>query len=221
MRKLLVTYRHREFSNALGDKEFAFIDQLQTPVIFANNALLDSMDRRQLKKLTDTPDKGIVSLPDRTKPGNWSTDYAPQLEEAIQMLKISDSVASKIEAMKSQALRNNYTLEVYEQVNQFTRFAPKALLALKEYDLAQNQEQVLAALKEISDLKTSFQELRKELEKVYGKTRILEKPEGYILDQDHHTHLANQSTNFDWQFYAELLFLEKLEEQIVNSAVAQ
>ena len=44
--------------------------------------------------------------------------------------------------------------------------------------------------------------LRKKFEEVYSKTRILEKPNSYILDQDHHNHPANQSKNFDWQFFS-------------------
>jgi hypothetical protein len=35
-----------------------------------------------------------------------------------------------------------------------------------------------------------------------------------LLDQDHHLHLANQSINFDWQFWAEIYFLETLENQL-------
>jgi hypothetical protein len=49
---------------------------------------------------------------------------------------------------------------------------------------------------------------------VYGKTRILNKPDDYILDQDHHVHLANQTINFDWQFYAEILFFKKLNNAL-------
>jgi hypothetical protein len=51
------------------------------------------------------------------------------------------------------------------------------------------------------------------MEKVYSITRILEKPENYILDQDHHVHLANQTRTFDWQFVAEMMFLEKLKKE--------
>jgi hypothetical protein len=51
-----------------------------------------------------------------------------------------------------------------------------------------------------------------QFEEVYGKMRILTKPDGYIIDQDHHVHLANQTVSFDWQFYAEmLLMMEKIE----------
>ena len=216
---LLAAYRHREFSNVLGDKEFGFVDDLETPVVFFKDALLDGINRNNIKKNPEAITKGVINFPDRNYPGKWVSKYSSRLEEAEHILKISDSVASKIRAMKSQATRNQYTLEVYEQVNQLTRFAPKALLALKRYDLAQSEEQVLDALQEINSLKTEFGSVRSELEKVYGQTRILEKPENYILDQDHHVHLANQSTNFDWQFYAELLFLEKLEKELLSKTI--
>ena len=47
-------------------------------------------------------------------------------------------------------------------------------------------------------------------EKVYSKTRIINKSDNYILDQDHHRHTANQSINMDWQFIGELKLFEKL-----------
>ena len=52
--------------------------------------------------------------------------------------------------------------------------------------------------------------VREKLEEVFGQTRILEKPGDYLLDQDHHHHLANQTRSFDWQFTSELFFLEKM-----------
>ena len=55
-----------------------------------------------------------------------------------------------------------------------------------------------------------FEFLRNEFEKVYSKTRVINKSENYILDQDHHRHTANQSINMDWQFIGELKLFEKL-----------
>nr|NQU93203.1 glycoside hydrolase family 20 [Bacteroidota bacterium] len=112
--------------------------------------------------------------------------------------------------------RNTYTLEVYEQVNELVRFTPKALLALKAYDMAQNEQQETKAMERIKKLPEEFNLLRRQFELVYGKTRLLTKPEGYNLyipDQDHHSHLANQTISFDWQFFAEILFLEKIENE--------
>ena len=67
------------------------------------------------------------------------------------------------------------------------------------------------ALEELDQIKLRFSELRENLEMVYAKSRVIEKPNNYLLDQDHHRHNANQSRNFDWQFIAELKLLEKLE----------
>lgn len=72
----------------------------------------------------------------------------------------------------------------------------------------------MATATKLKELQSEFGSLRKELEQVYGKTRILSKPDNYILDQDHHVHLANQSINFDWQFYAEMLFFKKLNQEL-------
>jgi hypothetical protein len=63
----------------------------------------------------------------------------------------------------------------------------------------------------LAGMEEEFLTVLGKLESVYGQTRQLNKPEDYILDQDHHVHLANQALNFaDWQFYVEGLFLEKV-----------
>jgi len=144
--------------------------------------------------------------------GEWSKQNAELIEMAKINLTLTDSIAFKISRMKEMTERNNYSLDVYEQVNNLARFTPHILLTLNDYDNATNPAEERVAIDNLKQLSESFLELRKEVESVYGKTRILEKPEGYILDQDHHSHLANQSVNFDWQFYAEMLFLEKLEK---------
>ena len=44
-------YRQREFSNTLAGEEYAFIDQLETPVAFWKNALVRGNRRNQLQKM--------------------------------------------------------------------------------------------------------------------------------------------------------------------------
>ena len=104
-----------------------------------------------------------------------------------------------------------YALEVYEQVNELVCFTTKMLLKVQSYDMAETEIQEREALQTIKQLQEDFRLLRQEFERVYSKTRVLHKPEGYILDQDHHVHLANQTISFDWQFLAEILFLKKLK----------
>lgn len=206
-------YRHREFSFALSGTEYGFIDQLERPVAFWKNALLN-IQRNDLRKYKNPINEAIIDLPDRNKKSEWTKKYTTRLELADSILQVCDSVASKIATMKSKAIRNIYALEVYNQGNELARFAPKALLALRAYDLAQNKQQETDAVKRIKELQKEFTGLRDQLEQVYGQTRILTKPEGYILDQDHHSHLANQAISFDWQFLAEILFLKKIGDFI-------
>ncbi len=209
-------YRQREFSCTLAEAEFAFIDQLEKPVTFWKNALLKGDTRNHLHKIKNPISEAVIDFPDKNNKGQWSAEYSSRLEEAEILSKRCDSIAEKIKIMKSQAIRNRYSLEVYEQVNKLAQFAPKALLAFETYDLAQNKEEEYAALMRIKQLPEEFTELRKQFESVYAETRLLSKPENYILDQDHHVHLANQTVSFDWQFFAEILFLKKMEIEFLS-----
>ncbi len=206
-------YRQREFSSTLSESEFAFIDQLEKPVAFWKNALLKGNRRNSLPKAKNPLEESVIDLPDPNNKGYWSEQSAYRLEEAANYKVLCDSIATKITTMKSQAIRNSYSLEVYEQVNKLVQFTNETLLLLKEFDLAENKAQESEALSKIKLLPMEFKNLRKELELVYAKTRLLNKPENYLLDQDHHTHIANQSISFDWQFLAEILFLEKVQKE--------
>lgn len=186
-----------------------FIDQLEKPVAFWKNALLDGVQRNHIVEKENQMD-ALISLPDKNKKGEWSKKYDERLKEASNMLQICDSVAEKIKTMQSKTVRNNYTLQVYAQVNNLVRFSPEILMALKKYDESENKIIEEEVLKEIKQLAGKFKAIRNKMEQVYVQTRILEKPNGYVLDQDHHYHLANQSLSFDWQFNAELLFLKRI-----------
>jgi hypothetical protein len=206
-------FRYREFSSKAAADSYAFIDRLEVPVAFWNNALLkERMDRRSLRKRSRPLEGGVIDLPDLERKGLWSDRYAERLEKAEQLVTVCDSVAAIIGSLKALADRNLYRLEVYEQVNHLARFAPSALIALKELDLAEGEVAEAAAMERLTELCNGFEGLRKNLEAVYSKTRILHKPEDYILDQDHHNHLANQTRSFDWLFTSELFFIEKVKE---------
>lgn len=214
--KIKSAYRQREYSYALKDAPFAFIDDLEKPVSFWKNALLKGDKRNYLKTMDNPMEEGVIHLPERNKKGEWTQKYKERLAQAEQFMGRYDSLSAKISHMKSNSVRNTYNLEVYEQVNHIAHFAPKALLALKAYDEAKSPAEELEAVQILGKLKNEFATLRDDLEAVYSKTRILNKPKDYILDQDHHVHMANQSLNFDWQFVGEQLFLEKLDKELPN-----
>ncbi len=210
--ELKAAYRHREYSYTVAGDEYAFIDQLEQPVAYWKNALLKGNSRNYLVSQKDPINKSVIDMPDPDKKGEWTKQYADRLKQSEKVLATCDSIEVIIEKTKALAVRNSFRLDVYSQVNNLVRFAPKALFALKAYDNAQSDEERKQALDRVQQLKSEFASLRKELEAVYSKTRILNKPDDYILDQDHHVHLANQTKSFDWQFMAEMLFLQKIDQ---------
>ncbi|EAR02834.1 glycoside hydrolase family 20 zincin-like fold domain-containing protein [Maribacter sp. HTCC2170] len=214
--KIKSAYRQREFSYTLKDSTMAFIDDLEDPVVFWKNALLKGNKRNYLKGMDNPIEEGVIDMPNRNKKGEWSIKYKERLANAELVMKGYDSISNKISQMRSSALRNSYSLDVYNQVNKLAHYAPKALLTLKAYDKAQTPAEELEAVKKLGMLKVEFSLLRGAFEAVYEKTRVLNKPDNYILDQDHHVHMANQSLNFDWQFIGEQLFLDKLDMALPN-----
>ncbi|WP_339707998.1 glycoside hydrolase family 20 zincin-like fold domain-containing protein [Algoriphagus aquimarinus] len=211
--ELHAAYRQRTFGSELASEDFAFINDLEAPVAFWKNALLDKKDRNQLRRMDNPMQDAVLTLPEANTPGEWTERNKEKLAKAKVNQVIVDSVLYKIAASKKAALRNNYTLEVYEQVAKVTQFTNKSLLLLAEWDLAKTAEERETAKEKLLSLEGEWNAQLVELEKVYGKTRELNKPDDYILDQDHHAHLANQALRFsDWQFYVEGLFLQKIKE---------
>ena len=207
-------YRQREFSYKVANKEHAFIDQLEAPVAHWRNMLLDGFNRNKIRRSNQPSEDLLIELPNKENMGKWSEKYKDLLNEAQLNLMTCDSIDLKIKYMKSQAKRNNFTLEVYEQVNNLVRYSNALLISLKNYDEAKNKEQASLYLDKLKQLVEEFGSIRNELEKTYAKTRILTKSKDYILDQDHHNHLANQSRSFDWQFQVEILMLDKIKEEL-------
>lgn len=214
--ELKTAYRHREFSSKLSDVKHAFIDDLEGPVGQWKNQLLEKVSRNNLKREGGNKNKLVIDMPSLKNKGEWSKKYASRIAQAKVTMQKCDTIASKIEYMQTTAIRNNYTLEVYNQVNNLVAYSSSVLTALNNFDTSKNKDDEVTALTEIKKLSSEFKKVRSELETVYAKTRILSKPDNYILDQDHHTHIANQSLNFDWLFWGELYFLEKLEQSINN-----
>tara|TARA_R100000935_G_scaffold58444_1_gene95604 strand:- start:21326 stop:23425 length:2100 start_codon:yes stop_codon:yes gene_type:complete len=209
-------FRQREYGYTLADNNEAFITELESPVAFWKNALLKKNERNFLHQMKDPLEEAVIDFPDKENIGAWSLANEERLKTAAETLSQTDSIAKKIENARSLALRNDHNLQVYEQVNKLSGYSPKMLLALRDYDKAESREDIMATASKLKELESEFGSLRRELETVYSKTRILNKPDNYILDQDHHVHLANQSLNFDWQFYAEILFFKKLKQELAK-----
>ncbi|MEA3461387.1 MAG: family 20 glycosylhydrolase [Bacteroidota bacterium] len=214
--EIKAAYRHREYGHALSGEEFGFVDDLEEAVAWWNAALLKSNSRNFFRDFED-PTEAVIDLPfSWENEEEWIAVHSLKLQNAALSMRYCNNAIAAIDTMKTLAIRNQYRLEVYEQVTHLVRFSGQAMIDLQAYAIAtegREKEEALARLKLYPE---EFLTLRAQFEEVYGRTRILHKPEGYRLDQDHHYHMANQSLNFDWQFWAEIYFLEKLSEEINN-----
>jgi hypothetical protein len=156
----------------------------------------------------------IIDLPDLENKGMWSKKYFNKIKNAKASLLISKEVEETIDKLMENDSKNKYTLEVYKQVNELVKFSSNIIITLEKLDLSAEIDYEKTAFNEIRNFEDKFNSLRINFEEVYSKTRILNKPENYILDQDHHNHPANQTINFDWQFLSEKYFLKKIKNYI-------
>ncbi|WP_268036350.1 family 20 glycosylhydrolase [Algoriphagus sp. PAP.12] len=204
-------FRQRTFGNELADDSFEFIDSLELSVAFWKNALIQpKQDRNRLYMQGDNAINSMIEMPDLDSVGAWTVKYSEKLQKAAENQRRIESILVQIEKSKRLAKRNTYKLEVYEQVAQIAQFSNRTLLTLAELDEPSGEKRNQAEAK-LNGLASEWKAIESKVESVYGKTRQLNKPKDYILDQDHHQHLANQGIKFtDWQFRAEHLFIEKV-----------
>ena len=211
-------YRHRIYGSEFSNDEYAFIDKLEKPVgLWLNMLLEDKVRRAAISKQENPLETFIIDLPDLENKGMWSKKYFNKIENAKSSLLISKEIEETIDKIMENEPKNKFTLEVYKQVNELVKFSSNIIIALEKLDLSKAIDYpIKTELNEIRNIEDKFNSLRKNIEEVYSKTRILEKPNSYILDQDHHNHPANQSKNFDWQFFSEIFILEKIKNNYKN-----
>ena len=216
------SFRHRTFGASFESEDYAFIDALDKPVALWTNVLLEEgIHRNSLVHRENVIEQHVIDLPDFNDKGAWAEKYADRLENISEQSENLKKVKKILSKLKSQDATNQYTIAIYEQVGALVEYNFKALKKIEAFDLAITADEEIKILFELQELIQKFGTFRQEFEKVYSQTRILNKPENYILDQDHHNHPANQSVNFDWQFISEILFLEKVNRHFKTKTVWQ
>ncbi len=200
-------FRHRFYAPALSDSSFEFQDLLEKALVFWETALLEKGDRNNYHTNFE-----LIELPDENKAGVWSGKYQNKIEGAKAAIKQYDVIKDRIENAKQSARRNQYSLLVMEQINELQSYPAKLLLLLEKYDKTNSSTDKQAVRREIKNYVSNFSEIRKKFEDVYSMTRILNNPDDYLLDQNHHEHLANGTRNDDWMFVYELAMNEKINE---------
>ncbi len=204
-------HAQREFGFTKG--ELSFLDDLEKSAFFFDGALVVEGRRNPSWQVTGYK---LMDLPDINNPGKWSRDYANKLDSARDEQSRYKTIQKGIKLAKEQAIRNRYTLEIYEQTNHLLHYPAQLLLALESFDKSSNEEEKQSALKNIKDIYNYFDVMRQNLEDVYSKTRFMKAPNGYIADNNHHHHLSALTLNSDWLYLYEIDMLKKIEEWLLN-----
>ncbi len=208
-------YRHRMFGSDFISEEFSFIDGLDKPVELWTNLLVEEGTHRNALNQLKNPIKDyIIDLPEFNNKGTWTQKYSSRLAEIKDQSGALKEIRRKIASLQAQNTSAKYNLEVYSEVINLVDYNFKLMKSLSLLDNTRSTEEEAKMIKNLQSLVYEFKEVRKQFEDVYSKSRILIKPSDYILDQDHHRHPANQSINFDWQFTAELMLLNKINKYL-------
>ncbi len=198
-------FNHRFFSPFLKNNN-NFIDELDDPVRdWANLFVREKQHRNKIRKSENAIETHIIQLPSLENKGSWAQLNSEKIEKARNHSYNLELILEQIQKLKIITIRNNYTLEIYEQVTKLAKFSYDALLTLESFDKEEK------SIEEVLKLNQKFSDLRAEFEEIYSKTRNINKSKSYFLDQDGHNHTANQSLNMDWQFIAELKLFEKIK----------
>ena len=200
-------HAQREYGFRPEDNRMAFLDELEKAIFFFDGALVASGRRNPAWGTTAFT---LMELPDKAKPGAWSELYKDKIAQARIEAGRYEKITEGIKAAKAEALRNRYTLQVYEQTNNLQNYPVRLILALNAYDTAKDEAARKIALSEVAEVCDYFDAMRANLESVYSETRFMQQPEGFVSDLNHHNHLSSKTNNSDWWYYYEIPMVRKV-----------
>ncbi|MBN9385848.1 MAG: beta-N-acetylhexosaminidase [Chitinophagaceae bacterium] len=196
-------FRHRFFAPALAAQEYECRDLLESAITFWETAFLEEGDRESYY-----PSYKLMELPTTGDKGKWSRRYQQKLHDAAASMDIYRLIKDRIQRCMTLSRRNRYALEILDQINELQGYSANLLLLIKKYDESNTAE----ALIQIREWVNGFTAMRTKLEQVFGRTRMMGNPDGYIRDTNLHLHLANGTNNTDWMYYYELPMNRKIGE---------
>lgn len=207
-------HAQREFGFLPKDSIHTFLDIMEKATLIFDGVLVTAGRRNPA---WGTRGFDLLELPDKNAPGKWNETYKTKIEQAGQALVYFEKADSLIQMAQQRALRNRYTLDVYEQTNNLIAYPSLLVSALSRYDAA-TPDKKEEALKNVYEVCQQFDTMRWDLENVYSKIRFMETPEGYISDMNHHNHLAGKTNNSDWIFFYEIPMVKKTKQWISGAS---
>jgi hexosaminidase len=205
------SFRRRFYGPTLDNPSFDFQDQLEKALPFWESALIDKGNRENYPAKID-----LISLPEVSKPGAWSEKYAVKISKAKEELNRYHSIRDGIQKALKLSIRNRYSLELLNQMNELQVYPSKLLLAMDKYDRLSSLSDKKAAEEELRQQVSDFKKVREKYEEVFSETRVLNNPSDYQLDENHHAHLANGTKNSDWMYVYELAMNAKINDNMLK-----
>lgn len=202
-------HSQREFGLSSSELTLEFLDELEKAMFFYDSALIESGNRNPAYQCGDFT---LIELPDSLNKGNWIAKYHKKIEQAEIEMKRYKLIDDQLKNVQIRALRNRYTFDIYEQINNLQIFPTHILLALAKYDKANDEFEKKQAIEELHNICISFYSMRSCLESVYSKTRFMSMPDGYIAGSNHSKNIAARSYNNDWMFLYELPMVKLIEK---------
>jgi hypothetical protein len=204
-------FRHRFYGPQVSAPSFNFQDTLESAIKFWETALINTGDRENYPRKIDT-----LTLPDAASPGAWSESNAEKITNAHRQVEQYKKTKKTIAMAMSLAKRNKYSLQVLDQINELQVYPSELLVRLEKYDRAQAGAQKKSAAAAVKNYARTFSAIRKNYENVFTRTRVLHNPKDYLMDQNHHAHLANGTKNSDWMYVYELAMNEKINKSFIE-----
>ncbi|MBD1422029.1 glycoside hydrolase family 20 zincin-like fold domain-containing protein [Sphingobacterium chuzhouense] len=203
-------FNYRFYGLNIHNNGYTFQDQLEKSVAFWDTALL--MKGHRYKYPVDSMETELLAISDFFGDGTWSELHRERLSNAKNCILTYSEIREKIHNLQAHATRNQFTLAVFNQINDLHVFPALLLVALEKYDRAKNDAGRLLAIKEIENLLDRYDHIRAAFSEVFYEVRFRGNPDDYILDTNFHHHLANGTKNDDWMHVYELEFLFKIRE---------
>jgi hexosaminidase len=162
---------------------------------------------------TDFSDR-LIELPDVQNPGSWSKEYEQRLSEAVLILDDYQATSKVLDSLYNCSTRNRYHWELFAAMNDFQVMAPSLLLALKQCDV-KDRDQQLAGTEKVHNTLTEFERAWENLQIAYGQTRFLSYPSNYVPDR--YFHFASQREDLTWMIQVEEQLHVMINSWIVNN----
>jgi hexosaminidase len=193
------TAYYRDGSRSGDDNSLQSIAQLEHWL-----PLVEGMEKRCFDYTTK-----LIELPDLNSPGSWSLKYKDRLDQAALEADQYSALSATLTELNNNSKKNRYFWEISEALYDLHSSTPHILLALKECD-SPNKDEQKAGFEKLKKAMDEFQKTWAQVESVYSQTRFISYPPNYVPDR--YFHSASQREDLTWMIQAEEMYFGMIDK---------